>query len=60
MCVVDDPACWFKAAYRVFVPAKSIFIHPVDYGTGWHGCPPGTKAKKKAMLLDALDVEHGK
>lgn len=30
---VDDPACWFKAAYRESVPAKSIFIHPEDYRT---------------------------
>lgn len=30
---MDDPACWFKAAYWESVPAKSIFIHPVDYRT---------------------------
>lgn len=30
---MDDPACWFKAAYWEFVQAKSIFIHPVDYRT---------------------------
>lgn len=30
---MDDPACWFKAAYWESVPSKSIFIHPVDYRT---------------------------
>lgn len=44
ICVVDNSACWFKAAYRASVAAKSIFIHPVDYTTAWQGCPRATKA----------------
>lgn len=60
ICVVDDPAGWFKAAYWASVPAKSIFIHPVDYRMGWHGCPSGTESQDRAMQVDALHVEHGK
>lgn len=44
ICVVHNSACWFKAAYRASVAAKSIFIHPVDYTTAWQGCPRATKA----------------
>lgn len=47
ICVVDDPACWFKESYWERVPAKSIFIHPVDYTTGWQACVFDTKAKNR-------------
>ncbi|CAB1427007.1 unnamed protein product [Pleuronectes platessa] len=48
------------AAYWASVPAKSIFIHPVDYGTGWQGCPRGAEAKKRSMQVDAPQPEPGK
>lgn len=57
---VDNPACWCKAAYWAPVPAKSIFIHPVDYMTAWQGCPHLAKAKRGPMQVNALNVEHGK
>ena len=57
---MDDPAGWFKAAYWASVPAKSIFIHPVDYRMGWQRCPSRTESQERAMQVDALHVEHGK
>lgn len=39
------------------VPAKSIFIHPVDYGTVGKAAPQ-YRGQKKAMQVAVLHVEH--
>lgn len=54
---VDDPACWFKAAYRESVPAKSIFIHPEDYRTVGKAALVVLKPNKATQVVSPRDEQ---